>query len=106
MWGNHHDPCTKEEHQKDGKDKADDSHQWKHWALDHPEIEGDPQFRLKIFSSFTDPLTRQLAEAVRIESRGADFLNSKSEFSRCRIPRLDNLVAIWVVMWPGEWSMV
>ena len=39
-------------------------------------------------SSFSDPLTRQLAEAVRIEHRGADILNSKSEFSRCKIPRL------------------
>ena len=39
-------------------------------------------------SSFGDPLTRQLAEAVRIEQRGAEILNSKSEFSRCRIPRL------------------
>ena len=47
------------EHQKDGKDRAEDSHQWKHWALDHPDIEGDPQFRLKIVSSFTDPLTRR-----------------------------------------------
>ena len=76
------------EHQKVGRDKAEDSHQWKHWVLDHPEMEGDPQFRLKIVSSFSDPLTRQLAEAVRIEQRGAEILNSKSEFSRCRIPRL------------------
>ena len=29
------------EHLKDGKDRAEDSHQWKHWALEHPEIEGD-----------------------------------------------------------------
>ena len=29
-----------------------------------------------------------MAEAVRIEHRGADILNSKSEFSRCKIPRL------------------
>ena len=51
-------------------------------------MEGDPQFRLKIVSSFSDPLTRQLAEAVRIEHRGADILNSKSEFLRCKVPRL------------------
>ena len=70
------------EHLKDGKNRAEESHQWKHWVLHHPEIEGDPQFRLKIVSSFSDPLTRQLAEAVRIEHRGADILNSKSEFSR------------------------
>ena len=43
------------EHLKDGKDRAEDSHQWKHWALDHPEIEGDPKFRLQIVSSFSDP---------------------------------------------------
>ena len=30
----------------------------------------------------------QLAEAVRIELRGEDILNSKAEFSRCRVPRL------------------
>ena len=33
-------------------------------------------------------LTRQLSEAVRIELRGTDILNSKSEYSRCRVPRL------------------
>ena len=43
---------------------------------------------MKIVSSFSDPLTRQLAEVDRIENRGADILNSKSEFSRCKIPRL------------------
>ena len=52
--------------------------QWRHWMLDHPEVEGDPQFRLKIVSSFSDPLKRQLAEAIRTEHRGADILNSKS----------------------------
>jgi hypothetical protein len=26
------------EHLKDGKERAEDSHKWKHWALDHPEI--------------------------------------------------------------------
>ena len=66
------------EHQRDGKDRAEDSHQWKHWTMEHPDIEADPQFRLKIVSSFSDPLTSQLAEAVRIKHRGADILNSKS----------------------------
>ena len=50
------------EHLNDEKDRAEDSYQCKHWALDHPEIEGDPQFRLKIVSSFSDPPTHQLAE--------------------------------------------
>ena len=34
------------------------------------------------------PLTRQISEAVRIELRGGNTLNSKTEYSRCRIPRL------------------
>ena len=76
------------EHVKDGKDHGEDSHQWKHWTTEHPDLGGDPQFRLKIVKVFSDPLTRQLAEAVRIEQRGQNILNSKSEFSRCRVPRL------------------
>ena len=76
------------EHVKDGKDRPEDSHQWKQWALEHPDLDGDPQFRFKIVATFSDPLTRQLAEAVRIEKRGPEILNSKSEFSRCRVPRL------------------
>ena len=83
------------EHRKDGKDKAEDSHQWKHWALEHPGLDGDPQFRFKIVSSFSDPLTRQLAEAVRIERRGPEILNSRSEFSRCRVPRLRLDMETW-----------
>ena len=39
-------------------------------------------------SSFRDALTRQLSEAVRIELRWEDILNSKSEFNRCKVPRL------------------
>ena len=42
----------------------------------------------KIVNTFQDPLTRQLAEAVRIDLRGEDILNSKAEYSRCRVPRL------------------
>ena len=56
--------------------------------MEHTDVPGDPQFRLEIVATFGDPLTRQLAEAVRIEKRGPDILNSKSEFSRCRVPRL------------------
>ena len=41
-----------------------------------------------MISSFTDPMTRQLSEAVRIELRGPEILNSKSEYTRCRVPRL------------------
>ena len=33
-------------------------------------------------------MTRKISEAVRIELRGEGVLNSKAEYSRCRIPRL------------------
>ena len=67
------------EHQKDRADKSEDSHQVKHWLLEHPEMKEPPQFKFKIVSTFKDPLTRQLAESVRIERRGQSILNSKSE---------------------------
>jgi hypothetical protein len=39
-------------------------------------------------ASFQDALTRQVSEAVRIDLRGSGVLNSRSEYSRCRLPRL------------------
>ena len=33
-------------------------------------------------------MTRQISESVRIELRGEGVLNSISEYSRCRLPRL------------------
>ena len=47
-----------------------------------------PKFKFTIVASFQDPLTRQIAESVRIEKGGENILNSKSEYSRCRVPRL------------------
>ena len=66
----------------------EDSHQVKHWVLDHPDLPSPPKFKYKIIGKFQDPLTRQLSESVRIEGAGPEILNSKSEYSRCRVPRL------------------
>ena len=38
--------------------------------------------------SFQDALSRQIGEAVRIDMRSGNVLNSKSEYNRCRLPRL------------------
>ena len=54
-----------------------------------------PAFKFKIVKTFQDPLTRQLAEAVRIELRGEGILSSKAEFSRCRVPRLRIYMEGW-----------
>ena len=76
------------EHEADRVGELKENHQIKHWVLDHPELDAPPKFKFKVASSFRDTLTRQLSEAVRIELRGEDILNSKSEFNRCKLPRL------------------
>ena len=76
------------EHDADREKRSEESHQIKHWLSSHEELLAPPKFRFKLVRSFKDPLTRQLSEAVRIELRGSEILNSKSEYSRCRVPRL------------------
>ena len=76
------------EHVADRENLAEESHQVKHWLSSHEELLTPPKFKFKLIQCFKDPLTRQLSEAVRIELRGSDILNSKSEYSRCRVPRL------------------
>ena len=60
----------------------------KHWLTDHAELPDPPNFRMKVVGSYKDALSRQLSESVRIDMRGGGVLNSKSEYSRCRIPLL------------------
>ena len=52
----------------------------------HPE----PEFILKVSSFHKTALKCQVGDAVKIRRRGGQgaVLNSKSEFDRCRIPRL------------------
>ena len=83
------------EHQADRENRTEDSHQIKHWLLDHQELLAPPKFNFKIIKSFQDPLSRQLSEAVRIELRGETILNSKSEFNRCKVPRLKINMEEW-----------
>ena len=76
------------EHIRDGRKWEEDSHMAKHWGEEH-EGEEMPEFpfRFKLVSKFTDCLTRQLSECVRVEFR-TDMLNSKSVYSRNTLPRL------------------
>ena len=76
----------------------EDSHRMKHWVMDHPDLPDPPRFKMKIISSYRDPLTRQVSEAVRIEMRGGNTLNSKTEYNRCRIPRLVIDQEVWQKM--------
>ena len=76
------------EHIKDGRDKAEDSHIAKHWEQCHAG-EDMPEFRFKIVRSFKDSLSRQVAESIRIDLRGENVLNSRTVYSRNRLPRLE-----------------
>ena len=69
------------EHRQDALDRKEDSHIIKHWLISHPELEEPPRFSIQVVSSFQDAMSRQLSEAIRIELRGDNVLNSKSEFN-------------------------
>ena len=75
------------EHVRDGKKRAEDSHIAKHWDECH-HGEEMPEFRFRIVKRFQDSLSRQVSESVRIDLR-EEVLNSKSVYSRNRLPRLE-----------------
>ena len=56
--------------------------------MEHGEEE--PNFVMRVVKNHRSALSRQIGEAVRIMRRGGEgsILNSKSEFDRCKIPRL------------------
>ena len=64
------------------------SHILKHQDMEHEGAA--PQFIMRAVSFHRTALSRQIAEAVRIRRRGGEgaILNSKSEYNRCHIPRL------------------
>ena len=65
------------------------NHMVKHQQLEH-NGEPNPNFQMKVRGFFRTALSRQVAEAVYIRRRGGEgaILNSKGEFSRSYIPRL------------------
>ena len=71
--------------------KKEDSHMHRHFLNEYKGAE-EPKFIVRAVKFYKSALTRQLGEAVRIRRRGGQgsILNSKSEFDRCRIPRLIN----------------
>ena len=55
------------EHRGDVQGRKDDSHVVKHWLSSHQELNSPPKFRIKVIGKFQDAMTRQIAEAVRID---------------------------------------
>ena len=47
-----------------------------------------PKFKIRPVKVCQDALSRQVGESVRIDLRGGNVLNSKTEYSRFRLPRL------------------
>ena len=49
------------EHVADRRSRKEESHQVKHWLLDHGDLPEPPKFRFRLVRSFTDPMSRQLS---------------------------------------------
>ena len=77
------------EHWEGANKGSEKNHMVKHQRLEH-EGEPEPKFQMKVRGFFKTALSRQVAEAVYIRRRGGEgaILNSKGEFSRSYIPRL------------------
>ena len=73
---------------KGSQKQKEGSHIFKHQQLHHKGAE--PDFVLRMVTTHKTALSRQTSKAVRIMRRGGAgaVLNSKSEFNRCYIPRL------------------
>ena len=69
------------------------SHLLKHYILKHQDIKLDElEYGMRIRSTFRTALERQVGEAIAIsreKRNGTELLNSKAEFNRCKIHRLD-----------------
>ena len=67
----------------------------KYWLDEHTDLPEPLPFHIKVISSFRDSLTRKISESVWIDLRGGGVLNSKTEYSRCRLPRLTVNMGEW-----------
>ena len=77
------------EHWGSWKTQKSDSHILRHQETVHNGA-GKPNFVMRAIKYYRTALSRQIGEACRIRRRGGqgNILNSKSEYDRCRIPRL------------------
>ena len=76
------------EHWASYRGAKEDSHIWKHQQLEHGGEQA--KFVMRVIGSHKTALARQVSEAVRIRRRGGEtmILNSKGEYNRSHIPRL------------------
>ena len=83
--------CTRF-HKKDIIENNENNAFAKHLQLHHPERIGDPSvFKLKVESTFSKPLERQVTEGIAITNSKADcIMNSKSEYHQPAVQRVQN----------------
>ena len=81
------------EHATDYERLEERSHLLRHYLIKHQDIRLDElEFGMRIRKSFRTAMERQIGEAVvisREQRLGTNLLNSKAEFNRCTIHRLD-----------------
>ena len=79
-------------HKKEIIENKDSNAFAKHLQVFHPDRIGDPTvFKLKVESTFSKPLERQVTEGISITNSTADrILNSKSEYLQPAVPRVTN----------------
>ena len=69
------------------------SHILKHYLKFHKNIKmEDLEVGMRVRSTFKSAIERQISEAVAIsreESTGTRLMNSKAEYNRCKLPRLN-----------------
>ena len=70
--------------------KSEENHMHKHHQLHHGGEQPPPKFIMKVVTFPRSALARQVGEAIRIRKRGGEggVLNSKAEYNRSYIPRL------------------
>ena len=80
------------EHMEDLQQIREGSHMLKHILEDHPGKKmKEIKFGIRIKQTFRSALERQVSEAVSIHQAQRDgykLMNSKSEYSRCIVPRI------------------
>ena len=81
------------EHLTDYLGEEEDSHMFKHVSDEHPDsLPREIKFGMSVVKQHKSSFDRMVFESVLIYRGGHNILNSKSEFSRCQVPRLSVMV--------------
>ena len=80
------------EHWRQFKDFSTESHILKHYLNCHTDIKiEEMRMTFRIIGTYRSSFERQIGESIQINHnllKGVNLLNSRNEYSRCRIPRI------------------